>query len=272
MLGFALNHMTVPGLRYDAVLRMAQSLGCVGVEFRNDLGGILFDGDAPSVVAATARECGQRILALAEVKSFNDWSDAKQAEAARLIDIAADCGAEGVALIPRNDGQACGNGERQANLRIALRALAPMLEARGLVGLVEPLGFDICSLRHKSEAVKAITDLGLTDRFRLVHDTFHHHLAGGGDLFPEMTGIVHISGVTDPELAPEQMQDAHRVHVDVQDRLDNLGQIRALQKAGYTGAISVECFAPAVHQATDPAAELAASFAFIRSNVAFERA
>ena len=86
-----------------------------------------------------------------------------------------------------------------------------------------------------------------------------------------MTGIVHISGVTDPEPATEQMQDAHRVHVDAQDRLGNVDQIRALQQAGYAGAISVECFAPTVHQATDPAAELAASFAFIRSSVAFER-
>ncbi len=33
---FALNHMTTPALDYKAVLAMANRLGMVGVEFRND--------------------------------------------------------------------------------------------------------------------------------------------------------------------------------------------------------------------------------------------
>lgn len=270
MPSFALNHMTVPGLSYGQVLRLAASLGCVGVEFRNDLAGPLFGGAAPEAVRAAVRASGLRLLALAEVKMFNAWSDEKRAEAAALIETAAAAGAEAVALIPRNDGRGMGNGERQANLRVALRELAPMLEAAGLIGLVEPLGFEICALRSKAEAVDAIEALGLADRFKLVHDTFHHHLAGGGPLFLDHTGIVHISGVVDPALATSEMRDEHRILVDARDRLGNLDQIEALLEGGYRGPVSVEAFAPEVHDLDDPGAALAASFEFIRSRLKAE--
>ncbi len=42
MLNFALNHMTTPKLGWLAFLDLAKDLGCVGVEFRNDLQGPLF--------------------------------------------------------------------------------------------------------------------------------------------------------------------------------------------------------------------------------------
>lgn len=272
MLRFAINHMTVPRLRYDALLDLASDLACVGVEFRNDLPGRLFDGDDPALVREKASERGLRILALAEVKSFNIWSDEKAREAEALMGIARECGAEAVALIPRNDGGGRGNGERQANLRVALRELGPMLADHGLIGLVEPLGFEISSLRLKSEAVDAIGSLGMADRFRLVHDTFHHHLAGETEFFPEMTGMVHVSGVIDPTLAVGEMADAHRIHVDARDRLGNIDQISALVRGGYAGPVSVEAFASAVHESMDPAGDLAGSFKFIRDQIAAEAA
>ena len=265
MVRFALNHMTVPGLRYEAVLDLAAAQGCSGVEFRNDLPGVLFDGDAPEAVAAAARDRGLVIHALAEVKAFNAWSEAKAAEAARLIDIAARCGAAGVALIPRCDGNGLGNGERQANLRIAMRELGPMLAAAGMTGFIEPLGFERSSLRFKAEVVDAITSMDQTGRFQLVHDTFHHHLAGESEIFAAHTGMVHVSGVVDPAVGVAEMTDAHRVHVDARDRLGNTDQLNALMAAGYAGPVSVECFAPMVHASPDPAADLARSFLFIRS-------
>jgi 2-keto-myo-inositol isomerase len=68
-------------------------------------------------------------------------------------------------------------------LRVALKALKPMLEDHDLVGMVEPLGFEICALRYKSEAVEGIEAIGGKGRFKLVHDTFHHTLAHGGRCF-----------------------------------------------------------------------------------------
>ncbi len=272
MLPKALNHMTVARMTYAQFVDTAAALGCVGIEVRNDLPQPLFDGMDPAAAGQMARDKGLRIVALAEVKRFNDWSDAKAAEALALMKIAVACGAEAVSLIPRNDNLGMGNGERQANLRVALKALKPMLEDHGLVGLVEPLGFEICALRHKSEAVEAIEALGATGRFKLVHDTFHHYVAHGGPIFPEHTGMVHISGVTDPNISISEMADKHRVMVDGADRLGNVAQIAALQAGGYTGPVSFETFAPEVHALADPARAIGTSFEFIRSELAAKAA
>lgn len=264
MLPFALNHMAAPRLDWAALLDLAAGLGCVGVEFRNDLPGPLFGGADPARVAAETRARGLRLLALAEVKMFDDWSKAKRAEAGALIGIARAAGAEAISLIPRNDGVATS----PATLRLALSELLPMLRAEGLRALVEPLGFESCSLRFKSDVVEAIEALSAADTFALVHDTFHHHLAGGGPIFPAHTGILHVSGVTDPGLTPAQMRDGDRVLVDADDRLDNLGQIAALRAGGYAGPVSFEPFAPGVHALAEPAAALRASMVFITAGLA----
>lgn len=267
MLPFALNHMVAPRLRYDEFLRLAFNTGCTGVEFRNDLPAPLFHGDPPETVAAAAAALNLTILSLAEVKAFNNWGSEKRQEAERLMAIARRCGAQAVSLIPRADGKGLGNGERQANLRVALRELIPMLEDHDLIGLVEPLGFEHCSLRHKSEAVDAIDALGGVGRIKLVHDTFHHHVAGGGPLYPEMTGIVHISGVTDSAPSTREMRDEHRVLVDSGDRLGNTRQLAELIDGGYRGHISFEPFSPQVHACSDPAEALSRSFTFIETSL-----
>ena len=252
MLPIAINQMTVPGLGAMDLLALAASLGCVGMELRNDLGRPLFDGAAPEAVRDAAAERGLRIVGLSQVYPFNAWSDGVRAEVEALARAAVACGAETISLIPRNDGRDTGEAERREALRTALRGVLPLLDGTDLVALVEPLGFETSSLRGKTEAVEAIDELGATDRFRLVHDTFHHHLAGGGPLFPEHTGIVHVSGVVDPKLTPVEMRDEHRVLVDERDRLGNVDQIRALREAGYDGPISVEAFSPEVHALDDP--------------------
>ncbi len=267
MLPLALNHMTVARLNYERLLDLAAELGCEGVEVRNDLPQPLFDGRDPAEAGQMARDRGLRILAVAEVKRFNDWSADKAKEARDLMRLAAAAGVEAVSLIPRNDGLGMGNGERQANLRLALKDLKPMLEDHGLIGLIEPLGFSICALRHKIEAVEAIEALNATGRFKLVHDTFHHTLAGGGPFFAPHTGMVHVSGVTDPGLGIDEMGDGHRVLVDERDRLGNVDQLRALRDAGYTGPVSMESFAKEIHDLSDPGAALARSFNFMRSRM-----
>lgn len=272
MLPFALNQMTTPNLHWEAFLDLAAELGCVGVELRNDLPGGLFGGDDPARVGAAAKSRGLRVLGLAQVVMFNDWSEAKRAEAEAVMQAAVALGAEGIALIPRNDNQGNADGVRQPALARALAELLPMLRGHGLKGMVEPLGFEICSLRSKAEAVAAIEALGGADTLMLVHDTFHHHLAGGGEIFPQHTGIVHISGVTDPALPVSEMRDGHRVLVDAQDRLGNVEQIAALRAAGYTGAISFEPFAASVHGLPDFAGPLRQSMEFITAGVAAKAA
>lgn len=268
MTHFALNHMTTARLSFAQLVDLAADLGCIGIEVRNDLPQPLLDGMNPARAREMIRARGLRLLAVAEVKRFNDWSDEKASEALALMKIAQAAGAEAVSLIPRNDNLGMGNGERQAALRVALKALKPMLEDHGLIGMVEPLGFDICALRYKAEAVEGIEAVGGKGRFRLVHDTFHHTLAHGGPFFPEHTGIVHISGVTDPVVGLNQMTDAHRVLVDAADRLGNVDQLATLAAAGWNGPVSFEAFAPQVHAVPDPKAALSASIAFIREGLA----
>ena len=267
MLPFALNHMTTPKLGWEAFLSLAAELGCVGVEFRNDLPGPLFGGADPATVGAAVKARGLRFLALAEVKMFNDWSDAKAAEAEALMKIAVAAGAEAISLIPRNDNVATDRADSRRVTETALREILPMLRAHGLKAMVEPLGFAVCSLRYKDVLADAIDAVGGAGTYFMVHDTFHHALAGFGPIFPELTGIVHVSGVKDM-IALDDMRDPHRVLVDADDVLGNVAQIRALRAAGYTGPISYEPFAPSVHDLAAPHPALAASMEFIRSGVA----
>ena len=199
---------------------------------------------------------------------FNAWSDAKRAEAEALMQIAVAAGAEAVSLIPRNDGVAVARADSRAVTELALRELLPMLRAHGLKAMVEPLGFAVCSLRYKDILADVIDAVGGAGTYFMVHDTFHHHLAGGGALFPDLTGIVHVSGVVDPAVSLADMRDGHRVLVDGDDRLGNVAQIAALRAAGYAGPISYEPFATSVHALADPATALRASMQFISASVA----
>lgn len=261
-LPFVLNHITAPLLSYREFFAVAHRLGCTGVELRNDLERPLFDGDGPETVAKSAREYGLRIVGLSQVYPFNAWSDDIRTRVALLIETAKACGAETISLIPRNDGQPAGD------LRIALREIAPMLADAGLVALVEPLGFESSSLRSKAETIEAFESVGVARHFKLVHDTFHHHLAGEAGLFPSYTGLVHISGVTDPSLSVSAMRDEHRVLVDAEDRLGNCAQIAALRAGGYEGPISFEAFSPAVHCKPDLEDALRRSMDFVSAEVA----
>jgi len=265
---FAINHMTAPRLAWRALLDQASALGCVGVEFRNDLPTPLFSGEAPATVGETARGLGLRIVGLSQVYPFNSWSDAIRDEVTALVAIAKACGAETISLIPRNDGTGTGNGERQANLRVALKEIRPILADAGMIALVEPLGFRRSSLRSKAETVDTIEAVGGGEVCRIVHDTFHHFLAGETEVFPEYTGIVHVSGVIDPTLAPEEMEDEHRVLVGADDRLGNVAQLQALMAAGYAGPVSFEAFSPVTQALDNPHDALAASIDFIRSRLA----
>lgn len=265
---FALNHMVAPRLPVGGLFAMARALGASEVEIRNDLtSNAILDGTPAQAIRAAAEAAGITIISINALQRFNEWTAAREKEAIELADYARDCGARALVLVPKNDGTGCGNGERQGNLRVALKALMPILSARGLTGLVEPLGFEICSLRSKAEAADAIRAVGGDSVFRLVHDTFHHHLAGEPQLFPEMTGLVHISGVDDPAVPVSAMRDPHRVLVGSGDRLDNVGQIRALLAGGFAGPLSFEPFAAEVHALGDPAGAINASMDYIRASL-----
>jgi 2-keto-myo-inositol isomerase len=269
LLSYALNHMVAPRRTFAGLVELATSLGLDQVEIRNDLDGVAIrDGTPPARIREQAEAAGVRILAIDALQRFNDWNEERAGEAAALARYARDCGAEALVLCPVNDAAyRLSEGDRLGSLRDALRALAPILEEAGITGLVEPLGFAHSSLRFKGDAVEAIEELELGNRFRLVHDTFHHYLAGEARMYPEWTGLVHISGVEDASLPLERMRDEHRVLVGANDRCETLLQILALME-GCNGPYSFEPFAASVHGLHDIGGALEASMHWIDREIA----
>ncbi len=267
---FAINRISAAGLSFAAFAAMAQRLGVKAIEIRNDLDGIeITDGTPARAIAATAAAHGLTVRSINAMQRFDQYDATRAAEAGVLVRYALECGAQSLVLCPTNsrqDGRSA--QQRHADLVHALRQLQPLLAGSGLTGLVEALGFEECAVRRKSQAARAIQEVGGTDTFALVHDTFHHHLAGEAEFFPELTGLVHISGVEDAAPGRSQMRDGHRVLVGPADRLGNVAQLRTLLAAGYRGYASFEPFAPDVSHAADIEQRLRRSMDYLSGAVA----
>ena len=212
---------------------------------------------------------GLEVVSVNALYPFNVWSDERARQTEALAALAAAAGATGLVLCPLNEGKMLEDTpEKAAALRAALTAIRPIVEAHGLKGFVEPLGFPVSSLRSKRYALAAIDDIGGAGVFSLVHDTFHHRGAGEEAVFAARTGLVHISGLEDPEISFTDMLDGHRVLVGPKDRLGNVEQLRELYADGYDGVVSFEPFAREVHALRDPIAAVRESMAFLRGALA----
>ena len=252
--------MVAPSLGYEAFFDLAKGLGIGAVEIRNDIATSRMDAASAKNIKRLADDRGLTIISVNALQRFNHWSAKRAEEAGELAAYAAEAGAKALVLCPVNDTAFTpAMAERLAGLRESLAGLAPILKRHGVKGLVEPLGFAECSLRLKSEAVAAIAAVGVPDQFSLVHDTFHHFVAGEKEMFPQRTGLVHISGVTDGAQTAATMRDPHRILVDARDLIDNKGQMKKLSVGGYSGPFSFEPFAAEVHRDANIARSLAAS-------------
>ncbi|WP_106743604.1 TIM barrel protein [Yoonia maritima] len=259
---FALNHIAAPKQSLSDFFEMSKALGITEVEIRNDLPDVV-GTMAPSEVKATAEAAGVTIVSINALYPFNVWSDDLPARAEAMADYAQAAGAKALVMCPLNDGTPVAFDDLVA----ALKAMKPILDVRELTGLVEPLGFPISSLRKKSTAIEAIKAADGEGTYKLMHDTFHHHLASETEVFPDWTGLVHISGVTDPHVGVDDMLDDHRVLVGADDRLENIAQIKTLRALGYDGPFSFEPFAAEVHDVPDSYAAVSASIDYVNRSV-----
>ncbi|MBW7920660.1 MAG: TIM barrel protein [Rubellimicrobium sp.] len=258
----ALNHIVSPRQPAAAFFAMARRLGVDEVEVRHGLTGApLVDALPAAELRRIAEGEGVHILAVNALYPFNCLDDTIAARAVALADYAADAGAAGIAMYPRNDGTAVAHSRVVA----ALESLAPVLRDRGLRGHLEPLGLPGSSLRTKGEAIAAIEEAGGWDVFDLLHDTFHHYLADEDELYPRRTGLVHVSGVRPDGRAREALRDSDRIHAGGADRLDSIGQLHALLAGGYAGAVSLEPFAIEVLDLPDPEPAIRASLDALRA-------
>ncbi len=261
---YCLNHMVAPKLEYAAFFDLARCLGVSAVEIRNDIPVALMGNKNAKMIGKMARDKGITIINVNALQRWNQWSKTKADEAKKLAEYTALTGAKNLILVPTNDTKfKPSQEERFDGLRIALDGLKAILKDHGLVGCVEPLGFVECSLRLKREALAAIDDVGGAKRFKVTHDTFHHFVAGEMEMFPDRTGLIHVSGVVDRTYRAETMRDQQRVLVDTQDMIDNRGQVNKLIAGGYKGYVSFEPFASSVHKSKQIARELARSMDYL---------
>ncbi len=261
---FALNHMVMPKSTPEVLIDSAIALGIKAIELRNDIGdNSLVDIDRAKAIGAKAKEAGIEILSINALYPFNVWDDELADKAEKLAQLANACGAQALVMCPLNEGPQ----RTEEQLQEALKNLKVILDKYNIKGLIEPLGFPISSLRFKADAVKAIKALGYEDTFKLTHDTFHHMGAGETQIFAENTGLVHISGVEDPTISFEEMLDSHRLLIGDKDRLDNVGQVKDLIDAGYSGYFSFEPFSEPVWNLEDPVGATSESMAYVTEKV-----
>lgn len=244
---------------------MARALGLDEVEIRHGLTGAPLTDTVPAAdIRSAAADEGIRIIAVNALYPFNVWDETIAARARTLADYAADAGAEGIALYPRNDGTAVAHSQVVASLE----ALAPILRTRGLRGHVEPLGLPGSSLRTKAEAITAIEEAAGWDVFNLLHDTFHHYLADEEEIYPRRTGLVHVSCVRPDGRERADLRDSDRIYPGTEDRIGTFAQLRALADGGYRGTVSIEPFAPEARNLTDPAPAIRDSIKALRQALA----
>lgn len=173
-LRFAFNRMVAPNLSLPDFIQLAATLKCDAIEIRNDLADKQIEFGTP---ASRVRELcalqGITVLSINALYPFDVWNDERRAQAITLATYARECGAQGLVMCPLNEpGDTRNEAQRAAGLRTALSELAPILRDYGILGFIEPLGFEECALRRKRVAVEAIKSIGGLDVFRLVHDTF----------------------------------------------------------------------------------------------------
>jgi 2-keto-myo-inositol isomerase len=248
---FALNRIIKPDMSLSEFLAFAAGCGAAAVEIRNDLPDpSLLGGEAPAQIREVCAETGVGILTVNALQRFNDPDllDAKSVELRTIMETADSVGCGKIVLCPVNDpDDHRSTDEQRRDLIAALVNYAPLFTQYRMTGLVEPLGFGICSVRYKRQASEAIAQSGCSGCYQIVHDTFHHYLSGEKELFPEETGLVHASGVVAGRALAE-ITDNDRILVDGLDVMDNRGQIAELYRQGFAGDLSFEPFSPAVQQ------------------------
>ena len=209
-----LNRIIKPQIPLEEFLKFTADLGIKYVEVRNDFTdkGIL-DGLSDAALEKAFKENGIQALTINALYPFDDVKVLNEnidklkgliAEAKRI-----DC--PQIVLCPLNDANDKRDPAQRADeLATALNAYGPLLAEAKMIGLIEPLGFEISSLRTKKAALKGIANCKYPRSYKLLHDTFHHYLSGETEFFPKQTAIVHVSGL----LAGQDQGGDHRRRPD----------------------------------------------------------
>ncbi|MBL4928940.1 TIM barrel protein [Fuscibacter oryzae] len=262
---FALNRTCAPQLSLADFIALAVASGAKAVEIRNDIEGHeCADGTPAPEVKSRLEAAGLAVASVNALQRFNDWTPERARQAEVIISYAAALGAPGVVLCPvHTEGHGWSDAEAERNLRDGLKNLRPILKDHGVTGYVEPLGMKGSTMKRQEMAVAAVSDVDGWDAYQLCFDTFQFFRCGDVALFPDRIGLAHISGISRPDLLPADLSEPDRGLIFIDDRVDNIGQLRRLIAAGYSGFVSMEPFSPAVQQDPDLRSHLRASFEYL---------
>jgi len=247
----SLNRILFPAGSLEEFFKLSSDMGLSKIELRNDLEGLgIIDPYSPQQVKLFSEKYDIGILTINALQKFNLGAVLpkvlEQLKELIRLSVAIDCAA--IVLVPNNDL----NDKRHSAAIMketvaALKAFGPLFGDNGILGYIEPLGFEECSLRSKVTALQAIQESGCRN-YKIVHDTFHHHLGTDSDdtlknnYDISYTGLVHVSGV-ESKIPSNTYKDDHRILITDRDSLKNREQLKLLIKLGYKGDISFEPFA-----------------------------
>ena len=246
-----LNRIIKPQIPLGEFLTFTADLGIRHVEVRNDFTdkGVL-DGLSDAALQMSFKETGIKALTINALYPFEKVKVLKE-NIEKLKDLIAEAkriNCPQIVLCPLNDANDKRSPAQRADeLVTALNAYGPLFTESKMIGLVEPLGFTICSLRTKKTALEGINSCNYPDSYQLLHDTFHHYLSGETEFFPKQTAIIHVSGVLAGK-TKAAITDDDRILVTKDDIMDNRGQVAALLDAQCKAPISYEPFSSQVRE------------------------
>ncbi|MXP60260.1 TIM barrel protein [Pantoea sp. Taur] len=239
---FCINRKIAPALSLEAFFQLVQRLGLSKVELRNDMpGGKVTDGLSASQLRSLADKYHIEIETINALYPFNRPDDALLSKAEAMLQEAKAIGAKALVMCPLNEGIAIAPEKTLE----ALQILAPRFAEYSIQGLVEPLGFPVSSLRSAVQTQKLIKQAGVP--FKLLLDTFHHHLYENAEQeFPQeievnQIGLVHLSGVEDTR-PTAALTDEERIMLSDRDVLNSVAQVKRLEMLGYKGIYAFEPF------------------------------
>lgn len=249
---FCVNRKTAPSLGLEAFFQAVSECGLNRVELRNDLpGGLITDGLRPDEVARLKDKYKIEIVTINALYPFNLPSSREEltARAREMLALARDLNCPALIMCPFNEADDRPGAKRLSDTVDSLKYLGDLFAEYGRQGLVEPLGFTSSSLRYALDAQKCLIEAA--SPFKMVIDTFHHHLSqvaleyfnAGIDV--NMIGLVHLSGVEDAR-PTGQLTDEERIMLSAADVLKSADQVQNLEKLGYKGLYSFEPFASAL--------------------------
>lgn len=256
---FCINRKIAPGLSIEDFFKVVQKCGLNKVEIRNDMpSGKILDDLTVDQFNALTKKYGLEVVTINALYPFNLPSAkadlTKKAE--EMLDIAKKVNCKAIIMCPYNETDTRSFGEREVDTTNAIKYFTELFAKYGIQGLVEPLGFPISSLRSYNLASKLIDTV--KSPFKIVLDTFHHHLAclpvEPFDLTIDVNkiGLVHLSAVEDTRPV-EQLTDEERLMMSPKDVLKSKEQVIQLEKLGYKGIYAFEPFSSTLNnwKATD---------------------